>query len=189
MAVSLNGSDINESVRRLWVCSMHQCASVYLGIVSLISCESSSDEVGHVDTSSARLKSDFIYLSRLLAFHRSNNPFDVAHGELHSLYSGVMASDEDKVNCDQAESVGKCIMAGIDNESSTNVVLKKADRAKMLGQVSKIVVADKHLKADSNLLFSRLIMFAQRRDDIELIFCHQPTAVPAALFLATTVTS
>jgi len=121
-------------------------------------------------------------LSRLLAFYRSNNPFDVAYGELHSLYSGVIASDEDKVSCDQAKSVGRCIMERMDNEIVINVVLKKADRAKTLSQVSKMVVADKHLKVDSNLLFSRLIIIAQRCDDIEPIFCHELTAVPAAFF-------
>jgi len=56
------GRGINESVRHLWVCSMHQCASVYSGIASLLSLESSSEGVGHVDTSSARLTRDLTCL-------------------------------------------------------------------------------------------------------------------------------
>jgi len=70
----------------------------------------------------------------------------------------------------------------MDNLDFASAALKKSDRAKTLSQVTNVAVADINLKVDSNLLFSRLLIIAQRRDDVESLFSHELTALPAAFF-------
>jgi 5'-3' exonuclease len=65
----------------------------------------------------------------------------------------------------------------------TDTVLKKADRARTLAQVSgKVISGDKKLPIDSTILFSRILVILQRSPDIEHFFSYELTAVPASLF-------
>jgi len=177
-----HGRGISESVRNMWVCSMNKCAAVRSALFSLVNLDSSSEETEHVDTGKARLQHDQTDLSRLLTFFRNNNPFHVGEGQLHSIHTGITASTQDGINCDEAEEVGRLAMVKMDKLDFMSATLKKSDRAKTLSQVTNVAVADRNLKVDSALLFSRLLIIAQRRDDVESLFSHELTAMPAVFF-------
>jgi hypothetical protein len=108
-----HGRGITESVRNTWVCSMTKCAAVRSALFSLTNLDSSSEETAHVDTGKARLQRDQTDLSRLLTFYRNNNPFHVGEGQLHSIHTGITASTQDGINCDDAEEVGHLAMKPI----------------------------------------------------------------------------
>lgn len=56
-------------------------------------------------------------LNRVLSFFETNNPFTMNDSKLHSLATGVTASETDNITCDCAEDVGKAIMLTFDNKT------------------------------------------------------------------------
>ena len=177
-----HGRGLTDSVRNTWICSLGRCASIRSAVGSLAKLESSSHDIGHVDSGTARTKRDFSDFSKLLDYYRTSNPFFVGDGKLRSLHSGISATPGDGVNCDEAEEFGLSVMAKMDLQCYGTVKLQKRDRAKTLGQIENVAVSDKKLKVDSNLLFSRMLIIAQRRDDVESMFSHELTAMPANMF-------
>src|SRR6218665_19439 len=107
----------------------------------------------------------------------------VADSRLHSLASGKAASDEDNINCDQAEEVGLEIMKKMDDVAFSEVVSKKADQVRTLDQVgTKGSASIKKLNIDSTILFSRLLLIMQRSAELKPFFDFELTPVPTALF-------
>ena len=50
-----------------------------------------------------------------------------------SLLSGLTATENDNINCDNAESDGKNIPAGLDNACVENAKIRRKDQVKILG--------------------------------------------------------
>ena len=50
-----------------------------------------------------------------------------------SLLSGLTATENDNINCDDAESDGKNIPAGLDNACVENAKIRRKDQVKILG--------------------------------------------------------
>jgi len=103
----------------------------------------------------------------LLAWLEANDPFDIQDCRLHSLGSGVSAITGDGVNCDSADEVGAGIMTKLDNCIYLDVVMKKADTVKTVGDIATVSApCQKQLNLD-NGLSSRLLVICSRDWDIE----------------------
>ena len=57
--------------------------------------------------SQSRRKKDNETLQQLQAWFAINNPFDVSCPELLNLSTGLVAMDDDNINCDDEESIGQ----------------------------------------------------------------------------------
>jgi hypothetical protein len=53
------GRGMTESVRFLWVRSMHMCAAWYACLMRLADCDRNADELQHVEVSKARAARDY----------------------------------------------------------------------------------------------------------------------------------
>ena len=64
-------SGLTESVRHMWVKSMHMCASVHSAMSDLTDLEHSSDDRQHVETGKSRNNRDFTDSLKLLEWFRN----------------------------------------------------------------------------------------------------------------------
>jgi hypothetical protein len=101
-----HGRGMTESVRVMWVSSMHKCASVHAGLTSLISLEQSCDDVQHVEMGKSRTRRDCDDVTKMLTWFEAHNPFMSGDCRLHCLSSGIAAADSDRIDCDSAVEVG-----------------------------------------------------------------------------------
>ena len=62
---------------------------------------------------------------KLLEWFDQHDPFNVEVSSLKSVFSGLTATDEDKVNCDQAEEVGEKIQKSLDGVTVTSAKIQK----------------------------------------------------------------
>ena len=99
------GRGITDSVKLLWVSSMHRCAGIHDAMGNLTQQRHRSSEQ-HVELGSSRIKRDNSDLKRLIDWFDAHESFDPKQPLLQSPSSGITALDEDGVNCDEAEKVG-----------------------------------------------------------------------------------
>jgi hypothetical protein len=178
-----HGRGMSESVRLMWVKSMHRCAAVHSAIASLTGSDNAATDVQHVECGKARRRRDGDDLKKMLAFFQDRNPFKYIDGRLRSLSSGIVASESDEIDCDNAEDAGKLVMSSMDNIPYDSVKIKKASQVKTLADVTtKVFGCKKKYPLDSLALFNRLLAIAQRNADMDAYFKFELTAYPTALF-------
>jgi len=188
-----HGRGLSETVRVMWVQSMHSCAEVHSAMTRLTNMETCSEETVHTELEASCMKRDTDDLTKVLEWFNEHNPFIIGEGTLHNLVSGITASENDDINCDDAESVGQMIMQLFDNSPYSEVVLRKADGAVLLSAlVKKMTVSRKQTQIDPNVLFTRLLFILQRPDSnddhektsrkMEAYFACELTPLPCALF-------
>ena len=97
---------------------MHHCADVHIGICNLTGLQHRSSEQ-HVEIGVTRRKRDNDDLRKIYAWFNKHNPF-TSNNSLRSLSSGLTAIENDNMNCDDAESVGKNIHGGLDDACVEN---------------------------------------------------------------------
>ena len=102
-----HGRGLTDSVRLVWIKSMHQCASLTAAPTALTETEHNGNNIVHVELGKSRINRDNEDLNKLIEFLDQHNPFNQSDDRLCSISSGVIASDEDEINCDQAEKVGE----------------------------------------------------------------------------------
>ena len=174
---------MTESVRALWVKSMHKCASVHAAVSKLTGTDVACGGDTQVDLGKSRVTRDFNDMDKLLTFFFQHNPFDLSDCRLRSISSGVVARENDDINCYIAEDVGRKIMVEIDNLCFTDVVLKKSNIVRKLSQLSKKVkVGDEKANIDPSILFARLLVIMTQMGNFEHCFAYELTAMPTALF-------
>jgi len=85
-------------------------------------------------------------------------------------------------NCDRGEEVG-LHMESVDNVPYTEVTTKRADQVKNISHLHNAVSVEKNsLNIDSNVLFNRLLLIAERSSDVEQCFMYEHCHTSAALF-------
>ena len=117
-------------IRLLWVRSMHRCADIHNGMCNWTGLQHRSSEQ-HVEMGVTRRKRDNDDVRKIHTWFNKYNPFD-SNNSLRSLSSGLMATENDNINCDDAKSVGKNIHAGLDNVCVENAKIRWKDQLKTL---------------------------------------------------------
>ena len=113
-----------ESVQDLRVSTLHSCGEVEQAMREITNTARQSSEQ-HVELGSSRYQRDFEDLKKILGWLEKFDPFDVSDQHLRSLSSGLAVQLEDKINCDDAESVGRTIQNELDNVSVEAKVARK----------------------------------------------------------------
>lgn len=179
------GRGMTESVRLRWVRTLHLCASVHSSLNCLTDMQQSTDDIPHKEAGLSRRRRDFSDMSKFICWLENANPFDADNSCLRSLSTGIVASDSDKINCDDADEVGFRILKSVDEVKFTDVTFKKVDQILTLSDISSVAHNNngKTINIDSGLLFNRLLIIMDRcGSNIEQYFSYELTPLPSALF-------
>ena len=180
-----HGRGMTESVRLLWIRSMHKCASVRNALSFLTDPELTTTDNLHADLGKSRMDRDCKDLSLMLDWLQAHNPFNITDGRLRGVASGLVASDHDKVDCDNIEEIGHSIMIKMDDVAFADVVLRKADQIRPISTLDKTAsISTKSVTADNQVLFNRLLVTMTRLkpENLQEYFKYELTTVPTALF-------
>ena len=175
------GRAMTETVRSLWINTAHHMADIDMAMSSFLGTNSSDSE--HVEVGKSRVLRDNRDMQTCLKWFDDNNPFNVTADKLRSLSTGVVANQCDGVNCDIAEDVGLDIQRKMDNKSFTEVKFSRSEQVRTLAYLTeKAANGKKENKKETNSLFHRLLILAERSAKVESYFCHELTTIPTALF-------
>lgn len=176
------GRGLSESVRVLWTNSMHRCASVHNAMSNLTGMQHKTSEQ-HVELSSARIARDNSDLLKLLSWFSIRNPFDGSKPQLQCLASGIIATEDDGLNCDEAEAVGFNIQSQLDGVCIDDAKLKRKDHVKTLETLRPgVKIANTTVHVDPAMLFTRLTAILCGNENASMYFDYEMTAEPTALF-------
>ena len=111
---------------------------------------------------------------KISSWFRIHNPFDSNRTQLQSLGTGLIA--DDKINCDEKESLGCSIQVKLDNLKFSKVSIKWKDRVTTLTSLNNpIKVKDRVFSVDLVQLFSWLIVIMERSDHLMQYFKYKLT--------------
>ena len=148
------GRGITESVRTQWINSMHRCASVHNAMINLTNSKHQTS-YQHVELSDSRVKRDNLDLEKLMQWFTKHDPFDINEPSLKGLATGLLALDDDNVNCDECESIGAAIQRKLDAVIVSDAKMKRNDQVVTLGSLSQTIKIDNNkVQIDSMQLFS-----------------------------------
>jgi len=173
------GRGMSETVRAVWVATMHQEAAVHLALSTVTGLHHRDQQ--HVDLGHSRAARDCSDTQQLLDWLDSNDPFHMPDGKLYSLSSGVVA--DEAVTCDTAEEIGAAISKRVDGAKFYEITLKRSDQIKSIARLHQLG-ANLHNKPPKNEtnLFYRLLIQVERSLDIRDYFSYELTSEPTALF-------
>ena len=117
------GRGISNTVNTNWIHSMHRCAEVHNGMVSLAGLQHKTSEQ-HIELGKSRIKRDVTDLEKLYSWFLQHDPFDVNEHSLRCTSTGLTAPDDDCINCDRAEEIGKGIQLTLDGVSVAEATVK-----------------------------------------------------------------
>ena len=177
-----HGRGLSENVRLCWIYTMHQCAAVHLAMTQLTGLQHSSSEQ-HVEMGKSRTHRDSADLMKILHWLEGHNPFTRCDSALTSLSTGLTARNDDGINCDSAEEVGQAIQNQMDGCAFSDVTVKKRSTIKTMIQLQKgIIIGEKTVFINCRNLFNRLIILAERSEDMQPFFQYELTSTPSSLF-------
>ena len=176
------GRGMTDSVRTLWIYSMHRCAAVHNAMTSITGLSHRTSEQ-HVEIGSSRCHRDEQDLHHVFKWFCQHNPFDTNETQLKSLSTGLTAAAGDGINCDDAEAIGNSIQIKLDGVSVANASVKRSHKVKSLLCLKKGVTIDQQtVHVDPLVLFTRLVMLLERSYDMSTYFQYELTPVPTSLF-------
>jgi hypothetical protein len=81
---------IDESVKLLWMRSMHRCATVYTTLTSLTELDRSTNDGKHVEMGRSTVNRDNedLLKQKLVSFFENHNPFTAVDERLHTCHQG-----------------------------------------------------------------------------------------------------
>lgn len=178
-----HGRGVTESVRQQWVYTMHHCTSLHEAMTSL-TCKKHETSDQHVDMGKTRQTRDTDDLHKLIAWFDDNTPYDPEVKELKSLSTGLTSKTGDKINCDEAESVGQRIQCEMDDVAFSGAKIKRSSRVKTLQDLQPgIKIGEKMFHVDPGILLLRCVEIARRTgEDIESYFKYELSTEPSSLF-------
>ena len=177
------GRGMTESVRHLWVLSLNYMASIHEAMMQLSKAQIVSSEQ-HAELGTSRRKQDYEDCEKLLAWLTTKNPFLVSDPKLLSLSNGLVSVvGQDDVNCDKTEEIGQSIQSGLDGANITDASIKRKDAMKPL----QSLIEDNKTKTgvsgiDPKVMFTRMVVFAEREESLEPFFEFELTTEPMSLF-------
>jgi len=176
------GRGMHETVRHVWTSTMSNCASVHFAMSCLTGTD--HDTSDHCEVRPARMNRDRNDLMKVKQYVADNSPFRFLDTDnLLSLSTGVIATPDDNVTCDDAEMVGLQLHQKWDSKVYSDVSVRKRDTVKTLAHMTNVCrVGKDQINIDVNKLFHRLIIVGQRSIDIVQFFRFELTQYPTSLF-------
>jgi len=161
---------------------LHKCAGIHDAMTRATNLQHRTSEQ-HMELGTSRSKRDQEDLAKIQSWFCQYEPFHHNQPKLCSLSSGLTASEDDGVNCDQTERVGAKIHKQLNNVRVTDASIKRSDQVRSLDYLQPgIQVEKKKVNINPTMLFSRLIAIVQREEDMASFFEYELTAIPTSLF-------
>lgn len=176
------GSGMTDSVRLLWVSTLHECSSIRQAMSTVTGAVQRSSEQ-HVDLGAARIHRDSSDLDLITVWLDQFNPFETNDNNLRSLSNGLTATEGDGINCDQADIIGNDIQKNLDNTLIANAKIPRNKQLKSLQHLKQgIRINSETVPIDPSVLFTRLVVLLEREEHMEKYFNYELTPVPTSLF-------
>ena len=157
------GSGMIQSVRDLWVSTLHSCGEVEQSMREITATARLSIEQ-HVELGSSHCNRDFDDRTKVYSWFQQFNPFNIKDVSLRSLSSGLAAKPGHQVNCDDAESVGRKIQKQID-VAVTEVKVPRSQKVRNMLQLTKAIkISTQDVYIDPAVLFIRLLVLMERSE-------------------------
>ena len=96
------GRGFAETIRLMWILSMHKCGETFDSIPSFTGLAHITSEQ-HVEMGVSRIQRDNTDLQKLIAWLSLHDPFCQNDSNLRSLSTGLTSTESDNVNCDNSE--------------------------------------------------------------------------------------
>ena len=177
-----SGKGLTETVCLQWVYSMHKCAAIHSSMTTLTGLNHHTSDQ-HVDLGTSRSNRDFHDLNGVQQWFDQHEPFDLTEERLRSLSSGLIAADDDHINCEKVEEIGAKIQEKLDGLRIPDASIKRNDHIHSLNHLYPAIQIDKQkIHFNPCILFTRLSALLQREEDIKLFFDYELTAIPTSLF-------
>ena len=136
----------------------------------------------HVELGKSRIKRDVTDLEKLCSWFHQHDPFDVNEHSLRCISTGLTTSDDDCINCDRAEEIGKGIQLTLDGVSVAEATVKRSHQVRTLENLQKGIIIDKQTEhIDPMILFQRLILIVQKESDMLPYFSFELPPIPTSL--------
>ena len=103
------GRGMDEALRTVWVSTLHACGEVEQTMRTL----TNTIREQHVELRRSRRNRDLSDLLSLCRWLDQFDPFETGDARLRSLSTGLAASENDEINCDEAESIGQSIQRSL----------------------------------------------------------------------------
>ena len=126
----IRGRGATESIRQLWIGSMHRTASAHDAISNLTRAYRKTSEQ-HINLSTSRVNRDDNDYKEVLNCFNEHDPFNQDQS-LKNLSTGLVANESDKINCDTAELVGYNIQLSFDNNTMSTAKIKRGENFRTL---------------------------------------------------------
>ena len=133
-----HGRGVSESARLLWVKTIHFCGSLHNAISNLTKVLHKTSEQ-HTELGQSRIKRDNDDLMKSSNWFKSHNPFTLEDSSLRSLSTGSTASEENDINCDDADGVGRSIQETLDNACIEDAKIHRKDQMKTLNSLNPCI--------------------------------------------------
>ena len=102
---------------------------------------------------------------------------------LQSLSSGLTASSNDNINCDEAEAIGNSIQVKLDCKIADNCSIKRKDKVRTFTCLQPAITLEKEIvHINPVILFNRLTMLIIREEENVNFFKDKLAPEPASLF-------
>ena len=142
---------------------MHKCAGIHDAMTTATKLKHRTSEQ-HIELGASRSKRGYGDLRKIQNWFNVFEPFNQNQPKLCSLSSGLTASSDDDVNCDQTEQIGAKIHSQLDNVSIIDASIKRNDQVRSLEYLQPgIQVEKKKININPTLLFLRLIAVVYRK--------------------------
>ena len=110
---------------------MHRCAEVHNAMSKLTGLQHTPSDQ-HVKLNICWKQCDNQDIEKFKFCVKGHDPSNVARPDLRSLSSGLTATDEDGINCDDAEAVGQLIQKQLHGVSVEEASIARKNQALML---------------------------------------------------------
>jgi len=174
------GRGMSEFQRAVWVLSTPACAEFNDTMEKITGVEHRCSEQ-HKENSNSRLKRDQQDGQKVHEYLVDRNPFTMCD-KLVNIHTGEIAGDS--VNVDQAELIGKKIIAAMQGQDVKKYKFKRSEAAVVMKSNSTVKVDNSVINVDPQLLFQRIITSVQGIGcDIEMehIFSFELSTYPSSL--------
>ena len=177
------GRGMTKSIRHQWVYSMCHCAAVHEAMSSLTNSHHLTSNQ-HAELGKSRSAQDAKDMMKMLEWFDQQDPFNVEVSSLQSLTSGLTATDEDMINCDQAKEVDEKIQTSLDGVAVKSAKIKRSENVRTLQNLQAGIRIDKKgIHSNPAVLFMCCTVLAQwQSEDVEPYFIPELAAIPTSLF-------
>ena len=112
---------------------MHRRAGIHKAMTTLTNMKRNTSEQ-HIKLTMSRRRYMKL-MEKIMSWFDIHNPFDPAMEALRSLSTGLTASNDDKINCDDTENVGIQIQKKLDGVCFEEISMKRNDQIRSLASL------------------------------------------------------